>query len=157
MARRFRGPVVLGRLRSFDLILILIFGAIAIRAIVAALPVPLIAARRQVELLIFVSSTSQGMEDALTVGEYIRYARNGTSLGRIIAIHSRPAQDSEQGRWWSAARDILIHLSTTGRYRAGRGLYLSRNLPARVGETYPLRTTLGSFWGRVERITFGAR
>ena len=150
---RFRGPSLLGRWRLFDLILALVMAAIAIRAILAVLPVPLTAERRRVQIWLFVASVSGGMEQTLVRGEQVWRARDGAKLGRIEAIRSRPALDANHRSGWQAWRDILLCLSATGRYQAGRGLYLGRNLPVRVGDVYPLRTTLGAFWGRVERIS----
>ncbi|MGE5551122.1 MAG: hypothetical protein ACM3ZC_11435 [Bacteroidota bacterium] len=141
-----------GRFRLRDLALAVVFGAIAIRAATAALPVPLGTEPRQVHITFFIKDVSAGLLGALPPGETVRHAKNGAALGRIISAQSRPAREPASGRHWSEALDVLAVVAGKGRFRAGKGLYLGRNLPVRVGESYPLRTTLASFWGRVERI-----
>ena len=140
------------RFGLFELAVALVFAAVAVRAVTLALPSPLRAERRRVVLAVFVSAAPDGLEKVLRPGEKVWCARNGAVFGRISSISSRPAIMS-QHPGWAVARDILVSLAGTGRYQAGRGLYLGRNLAVRVGETYPLRCTLGSFWGRVERIS----
>ncbi len=140
------------RFGLFELAVALVFAAVAVRAVTLALPSPLRAERRRVVLAVFISAAPSGLEKVLRPGEKVWCARNGAVLGRVSSISSRPAI-MNQHPGWSAARDILILLAGTGRYQTGRGLFLGRNLAVRVGETYPLRCTLGSFWGRVERIS----
>ena len=135
-----------------DLAVLLVLAAVAARAVIAVLPSPLHAERRRVVLAVFISAAPAGLEEALRPGERVWCARNGAVLGRVSSVSSRPATMSRRPGW-SMPRDILILLAGTGRFQAERGLYLGRNLAIRVGETYPLRCTLGSFWGRVERIS----
>ncbi len=130
---------------------IAVFLAVAVRAVVSVLPVPLRAERRQAAIVVFVAAASPGLADCLAEGEYVWHAGNGAALGRVVSVRSRPASGST-GSGWSARRDFLVRLAGAGRYQAGKGLYLGRNMPIRVGEIYPLRTTLGAFRGKVEEI-----
>lgn len=136
--------------RALDLALLVVMAALAARAVAAVLPKPLRAERRRVEAAFFVADAPSGLAEALRPGERIWCGRNGAALGRIKEIRARPSAGQRRG--WSAAQDLLILVESTGRYRAGQGLYLHRQMPVRVGESYPLRTTLGSFWGRLERL-----
>lgn len=142
-----------GRDRWVNRAVVLICVIIALRALAAALPVPLRAEPRRARVAIFVAGASLGLARALAPGERIWHAGGGALLGRIVDVRTRPAPESSPRRAWSAPVDLLAVVEGSGRYRPGKGLYLGRNLPVRVGESYPLRTTLGSFWGRVEEIT----
>lgn len=144
-----------GRDRWWNLAIFLVFALIALRALAAVLPVPLRAERRRVSIALFVEGAPEGLAAVLR-GENAWHARGGALLGRIVDVQTRPARDPSR-RSWSAPLDLLAVVEGGGRYRRGKGLYLDRNLPIRVGETYPLRTTLGAFWGRVERITVRGR
>lgn len=151
-----RWPWKLRRTRILDLALALVLIALAVRAILAVLPAPLQAERRRARVSIYVTAAPGGLREVLVPGERVWCARDGVMLGRIIRVEARPASAAARPAWDGAA-DLLVMLSVTGRYQAGRGLYLDRNLAVRVGETYPLRSTLGAFWGRVERISLAER
>lgn len=144
-----------GRLRPLNLAIFLIAVAIAIRALSLVVPIPITAERRRIEMEIFVNAASEGLIDALKPGERLWSARNGASFGRIVDVRRRLAAD--QGRSWSRKNDILLRVAGTGRFQRDLGLFIQRNQAVRVGESYPLRTALGSFWGRIERLTLLGR
>ncbi|MCL6613797.1 MAG: DUF4330 family protein [Firmicutes bacterium] len=149
---RFRWPWKSGRIKPIDLGLFLVAAAIAVRAVVAVLPVPLGARERRVAIAVFVASAPSGLAESLRRGERVWCARNGGTFGEIISVQVRPAEAARPG--WSPRVDLLILLSGRGRYRPGSGLYLDRGLAVRIGESFPLRTALAAFSGRVERLSF---
>lgn len=145
------------RPKTLQIVMALVFLAIAVRVVAALLPVPLNAERRMVRLYLFVQASPNGLADVLPVDETIRHARSGVLFGRIISVQSRPAVVPSSKPGWASSRDLLIELSAGARFQAGKGLYLGRNLAVRVGETHLFRTTFGVFWGRVERISLNSR
>jgi len=134
-----------------DLAIFAIAAVIAIRAINLILPIPLAAERRRIEVEIYIGAASEGLIEALKPGERIWSARNGASLGRIRDVRKRPAADP--GRSWSKSSDLLLRVTGSGRFQRDLGLFIQRNQAVRVGEAYPFKTALGSFWGRIERVT----
>lgn len=134
-----------------ELGLLLVAAVIAVRAVVAVLPVPLGARECRLSMAVFVASAPSGLADSLRRGERVWCARNGGTFGEIVSVQVRPAQADRPG--WSPRVDLLILLTSRGRYRPESGIHLDRGLPVRIGDSFALRTTLAAFSGRVERLS----
>ncbi|MGE5527631.1 MAG: hypothetical protein ACM3X6_00615 [Patescibacteria group bacterium] len=149
---KLRWPAACRGRRWLDLILVLALAAVAIRTVLAVLPAPLYAQRREARVWLYAASVPPGLARALSPGLKVWRANDRALLGRIVEVRSRRARIITRPGW-SAPLDLLIVISAEGRYREDNGFYLGKNLPVRIGEAHALRTALGAFWGRVERIT----